>query len=639
MVVPDLRGLWRLAAPVAALFAGTACDATPPPPPNVLIVLVDALRADHLSTYGYARETAPHLDALAAESMLYRNAHAQSSWTKPSIPTLFTSLYPIQHGVYEGQARGRGGALESDVLSEDSLTVAEVFRDHGYATAAFVNNAHLEAGLGFSQGFSVYEQESFDAPDLNDRFFTFLDAPRERPFFVYLHYLDVHWPFQPSGPYRELFPGLREDSVFESPSWRGLRDSINRGRLTLSDDDVAELVSRHDAAIAEFDHHLGAMIEGLRERGLLDQTVLLLTSDHGEELLDHGRVGHGGTLYREVTEIPMLLRLPDAARAGEVETVARLLDLFPTLVSAAGIGPVDGLEGRDLLAASGDPPELVAETLHKRKYRISVQRDGWKLIRTYRAERERNRALPGHFGLTAGLRVMARGTVGAEGELHARKLSVRESTDDDIELIGPIAEIREDDGSFSIRGVNVDAHDLFNPAGDSILAELRVGQWVKVEGFPRPGGAVEADKLERLGEDVRDDEVEGIVERLETLEGEATRVWIGGIPAVVTEETRLRNIPLALTRSAPGGWDRNPFSPARLLSSAAPPFEDQLFDLASDREEREDLAQAEPERLALLADELSAWLRRMSEHRGWRASDQPLEESTIERLRTLGYLE
>ena len=152
----------------AAVHGGAAAQ------PSVLLVLVDALRPDHLGCYGYGRPTSPVLDRLASRSVLFENARSVSSWTKPSIPSLFTSLYPSQHGVFEGSVRKKGGAPESDVLPAEATTLAEALKECGYATAAFVHNDQLHRQFGFAQGFDLYEETSEDAPAMIHRMLEWL---------------------------------------------------------------------------------------------------------------------------------------------------------------------------------------------------------------------------------------------------------------------------------------------------------------------------------------------------------------------------------------------------------------------------------------------------------------------------------
>ena len=163
------------------------------------------------------------------------------------------------------------------------------------------------------------------------------------------------------------------------PSYPDLQ-GFGRREMKIPREELANILIYQVGALKGF-------LEALDARGLTERTVILLTSDHGEELLDHGQVGHGGTLFREVIDIPLLIRFPGQSRTGAVSDAARLLDVFPTLLSAAGIEAPPGLEGRDLLAEPPDTPEIVAETRHGRRYRVSLRRGDWKYIRTYRAPR------------------------------------------------------------------------------------------------------------------------------------------------------------------------------------------------------------------------------------------------------------
>lgn len=613
-------------------------------PPNVLVLLVDALRADRLGCYGYPLGTSPRIDELAAESLLFSHVFAQSPWTQPSIPTLFTSLYPVQHGVYEGEAHTKSGALESDVLAASYTTLAEMFRDSGYETAAFVHNAHLRAAQGFAQGFDIYQQEKLDAVEINRRFLEFVDRDRDHPFFGYLHYLDVHWPFQPEEPFRSRFLGSREVGVFDRTSWTGLRGAINSGTIVLSRDEADALDALHDGGLAQLDHQLGELLDALRKRGLLENTVILLTSDHGEELLDHGQVGHGGTLYQEVIEIPLMIRLPGAKRTGRVEHTARLIDVFPTLLGIAGIEPPPGLEGRDLLVPPPAAPEVVAETRHKSTYRVSIRRGDWKYIRTYRARRspQVRAPEPGRYGLALGMRVKAKGFFAEDGTLRASKLRVMDPNDTDFELSGPIEFVRPEEYVFGLHGFRIAANGLLSPHGTPLVTGLAVGDWVKVEGDPEEGRGLRADKVSLLAEADHDDELEGIIGRLEEDE-RGMIATVGNAAVIVTDDTRIRG-PVETSgplRSAVEAADPidDPFAPARLLSKDAPSYDEQLFDLASDSGEQVDLASQAPGRIAEMREGLAAWLTRMSGQHRTRADRQSLDVSTIKELRALGYLE
>jgi len=635
---------------VWGLLAGPPAAAKPQAPrTDVLVILIDALRADRLGAYGYSRNTSPRIDALASESIVFGNVYAQSPWTKPSIPTLFTSLYPVQHGVYEGEAHVGGGRLESDVLDDSFTTLAEVFAAAGYETLGLVNNAHLEPEDGFAQGFDRYEHGSFTAAEINAKFLDFL-ATREddRPFFAYLHYLDAHWPFQPESPFRERFVGNSpEASLFDRDSWKGLRERINDASLELSEVDRARLQDQHDGGVGQLDHRLGQLFDALRAQGLLDQTVLLLTSDHGEELLDHGAVGHGGTLYREVIEIPLLIRLPGGAGSQKSARPARLLDVLPTLAALAGVEAPAEVEGRDLLAPEAGPAEIVAETRHKRTYRLSIREGDWKYVRTYRAKRPKGSATRDSesdvaLSLEPGIRVKARGFLLGDGSLEATKLTRKDPGDDDLEISAAIESVSVEENAFSLLGRTIDAEHLVDAEGTPAVKGLAEGVWVKVEGEVEADGRVAADKFKLLAEGERDDEVELIVESVEA-QGHEGQVGLtgAGFEIRVTEDTRFKGFGDGPVRVVEQALEPAPdfFAPARLLAPGAPSFDEQLFDLASDPSERVNRIKSATAQADALRASLDAWLARMAKSAAGQADRRTLDSDTIEHLRELGYIE
>lgn len=635
----------RIAARITfSLLISIAAGCSDESPPHVIVVLVDALRADHLGTYGYERPTSPRLDEFARESLVFASAHAQSPWTKPSVPTLFTSLYPMQHGVYEGEAHTRAGNLESDVLAEGHTTLAERFAAAGYSTLGLVNNAHLEARHGFAQGFDVYEHGSFDALEINRILLEFIDQRGDQPLFAYLHYLDVHWPFHPGASFRQRLDAETPSELFDRSSWKGLRDGINDGTIEMTTQDRRHLTTLHDAGIAEFDDHLGSLIDELRDRGFLDNTILLLTSDHGEELLDHGRVGHGGTLYREVIEIPLLLRLPRGAGSGRSLEPARLLDVVPTLLAAAGLPPAHGVEGRNLLVEPGGEIELVAETRHKRTYRASVRSGEWKYVRTHRSARSsRSKPVPEAGALTRGMRVKATGLSHSDGALHAFKLRRKEPGDDDLEVSGTVERLRGGARLFAVQGIEIDGRALLDANGQPATDTLSEGDWIKVEGVPTAAGVLIADKLERLLAADQNEEIEGIVDAVDALAADTFALRLGPASVIVDAETHLKGstAPRLDPRPVDEPPVEDPFSPTALLSGDRPPSNEQLFDLAADPEEKTDLSLApgEAARLEGMRHRLDAWLTRMERHAAPRAERESLSAETVEELRRLGYLE
>src|SRR5262245_41332654 len=267
--------------------------------PSIVLVLVDALRPDHLGCYGYRRLTSPVLDSFAASAVVFENAVAVSSWTKPSIPSLFTSLYPSQHGVFEGSAHG--DAPESDVLPDEAVTLAETLKERGYATAAFVNNLHLRPRSGLAQAHDRYEELSEPAQIMVQHLLAWMhgaSGSEGRPLFGYIHLLDAHWPYTVSAAAARAVGGDRQ-RIAPNGVDRSLRDSVNQGLVKLSPEELEDLIVRYDAAIRSVDDAFGELLAGLTAGGALDEMVVLATADHGEEFLEHGLLGHGDALYEE----------------------------------------------------------------------------------------------------------------------------------------------------------------------------------------------------------------------------------------------------------------------------------------------------------------------------------------------------
>ncbi len=361
-----LRTGWLLAA-VGVLAAGAGCGRGEAYRPHVVVVLIDALRADRLGVAGYPKPTTPAIDRLAAEGVHFTTAIAHSTWTKPSIATLFTSLYPSWHGLVRvGVEREEG--LMTDVLAEERVTLAERFQSAGWATAGIVNQVHLQHQFGFAQGFDHYRSSrGVTAPELNSRFEQWLDQRPPGPLFAYLHYLDVHWP------YTRTLPGPADRfgpvEMVRRPPKRGDLVAEWARELERPSPDLAALEARYDREVAYADRAVAGVVALLRQRGLYEDVVLVVTSDHGEGFLEHGALQHGYAPYEELIRVPLVLRLPERlrGRTGPVATPAGLIDLLPTLLELAGLEPEPAAQGRSLAPLlRGEPlPErtLFAESV------------------------------------------------------------------------------------------------------------------------------------------------------------------------------------------------------------------------------------------------------------------------------------
>lgn len=336
--------------------------------PNVLLILVDTLRADRLSLYGSAGHTTPHLDRLARQGVLFTNAFSPSSWTLPSVAALFTGRYPGELQVGTGQTMR---------LTRGLPTLAEGFSRIGYDTAGFSANCIINPLQGFARGFDAFYLAPFKdyfmpAEKLNRRTEAWFAARGQRPFFCYLQYMDPHSPYAPPGSGRRSPANAHSFDPFRIGGYReGDIFPLVMGQETLGSTDHVEGVAlAYDDEVRYVDHQIGRLLAAMDRQGLLEKTVVILVSDHGEELHDRGFWSHGYTLYQEQLHVPMIVRFPselsqrpeNSAAGSLVHTPVSLVDLLPTLFQMIGIEPERmPTVGRNLFQA---PEErgLISET-------------------------------------------------------------------------------------------------------------------------------------------------------------------------------------------------------------------------------------------------------------------------------------
>ncbi len=363
----------------------------PEKPYNLVVILVDTMRADHLGFMDYVRPTSPQLDRLAAESVVFEHHMSNASRTGPSVATLFTGLNPPSNGVINPltlfDAKG--------TLSEDRTTLAEILHDRGYFCVGFTANLNVSERFGFGQGFDIYEwiRPTGDGSGLggpasavNAAALTWMkDATT--PFFLYLHYLDPHSPYDAPPPHDRLFVDPGYKGPFNG-SHRQL-DEVLAGTMTADDADVRHLVSLYDQEIAHADALIGELLDSMREADMLEHTVVVLVSDHGEEFFDHGSVLHGYTLYREQLHIPLVIRDPRRPGPIRVESMTRQVDVLPTLLDLLGTTYDGRIEGRSLVGLmSGGKVEEATPPLYamaslkavETVQRQAILSDRWKLI-------------------------------------------------------------------------------------------------------------------------------------------------------------------------------------------------------------------------------------------------------------------
>jgi len=345
--------------------------------PNVVLFLVDTLRADYLGAYGQPAPTSPRLDGFAREAVLFEDAWAQASWTRSAVASVLTGLHVQGHGVDR----------EDRVLSPSARTLAEALRAGGYRTGAFVANHLLGGRFGFDQGFDVWNptpQTLYGAPaaDLVRGALAWVDSG-PRPFFLYVHTMEPHAPYTPSE--EDLRP-------FAGSGYRGPTDTralLRLGQLgTLDEGGLAFLRSRYQGEVHQNDRAFGLLLDGLKARGLDASTAVVFTADHGEEFRDHGGTEHAKTLYQELVHVPLVVRLPGTpGRAARERATVQQIDLMPTLLGLAGVPAPRALPGRDLratLEGRADPrlppPVLFSEERFAVVDKLSVRAGNLKLI-------------------------------------------------------------------------------------------------------------------------------------------------------------------------------------------------------------------------------------------------------------------
>ncbi len=319
-----------------ACAALAACGgAAPAGPRNLILISIDTLRADRLGCMGYERDTSPALDRLAADGIAFR-AVTESSWTLPAHVTLLSGVAPAAHGVVKPALR----------IRDDTQLLAERLRAAGFRTIGLTGGVFVSRRHGFERGFDVFEDET--KPGLESTLAkarTFLERFDGERTFLFLHTYDVHCPYDPSAEFAQRFAS--PDAEFIETAGRCGNPDFNA--LALTAGQARHLSDRYDASIREADAQLGEFFDWLRDRGAFADTLVIVTSDHGESFLEHGQIGHERTVYREVLEVPLLVSGAGVEARGMAGR-ARLADVVPTALALLGVAG-DGFDGDALLEA------------------------------------------------------------------------------------------------------------------------------------------------------------------------------------------------------------------------------------------------------------------------------------------------
>jgi arylsulfatase A-like enzyme len=381
---------------------------------NVLLVTIDSLRADHVGCYGYERETTPTIDALAADGLSF-DAFANSNWTRASFPSIITSTYPLEYGGFE-------------YLSDDRTTVGQAFDAADYDTAAFHSNLWLSRDYNYDRGFDhFYDSKSNpgllsrlrtaaklrldhdsvlynvlqwlydtteekagidvgqtynDAETMTDEVIDWLDGAQE-PFFAWVHYMDVHHPYV---PHEDALDSLDIDLNLNRREAIQLRRKMLESTREITESERQQLLDLYDGEIRYTDEQIGRLVDAVEQRFDREETAYVVTSDHGEEFLEHGRFSHNHGMYDEVLKVPIVVNGADRVRGvearGHQSELVELLDVAPTCCALAGVSTPKSYRGRSLLevAASREDATVFSQSLLETESKISARTQEWKFI-------------------------------------------------------------------------------------------------------------------------------------------------------------------------------------------------------------------------------------------------------------------
>jgi len=336
---------------------------------NIILITISTLRADHVGCLGYKRDTTPNLDAFAEQNVLFRNAFATSGWMMPALGSILTSLNPSHHGATHINKR----------LEDKHCTLAEILSENGYYCVSFCCNPRLDQTHGFAQGFDLYDdysvsmmlhsltfgnEEVLDINKqrtnnlINDVAIRWLQNNSHEPFFMFLHYYDNHWDYLPPAPYNSLY----------DPDYQGPINGTEIAREPLfsnppSARDIQHIVALYDGEVRQTDKDLGEMLKFLRDKGLLDNSIVIVLGDHGEQFYEHGHTSHHG-LHEELIHIPLAVSIPGTQAKGEIiDSLVSQMDILPTILDYLQIPVHDVCQGKSFKPVIEGQIEVVNESI------------------------------------------------------------------------------------------------------------------------------------------------------------------------------------------------------------------------------------------------------------------------------------
>lgn len=368
---------------------------------KIIVYVVDCLRADHVSCYGYSRPTTPNIDALAHDGVLFEHAFAPSTWTKPIAASILTGLYPPAHGL----------RMRTDVVERNIRSLPEWLGAEGYTTLAISSIGNVSSSLGIGRGFDhfidlykdprlrgkraiadvrlekLFHEEQGEvvfplAADINDALFPWIEQNNDRDFFAFLWAMDPHDPYDPPDDWK----------LYVDPEYQGRMDgSRELAKQAVRPEDLQHLIDLYDSEILYTDHCFGQLITYLKDKGIYDESLILVMGDHGEAFGDHGHMIHGHLPFEEIVHVPLIMKLPGQSNAGDdISGLVSLVDVLPTVVDVAGVPDNEWallLQGISLLTALGSGSKgthemVFSETQATKENNLvySVRTSDWKFI-------------------------------------------------------------------------------------------------------------------------------------------------------------------------------------------------------------------------------------------------------------------
>lgn len=353
---------------------------------NLLLITIDTLRADRLGCYGFEKNTSPSIDKFSEESLLFENAVVQTPFTGPSHSSIFTGKYLANHGVLSN----------GYILTDDNVALAEVLKKNGYTTGAFIASYVLKKDYNYNQGFDVYsggEVSERRADEVTNDLLQWIEKNKKEKFFAWAHFYDAHCPYFPPEEFRDRFRGQYKGD-FDTDKKCG---KTQYNKIELSGDDVEYVKSMYEAEIAYVDSNMKQIFEALAEWGLKENTVIVITSDHGESLYEKGLFGHNLCLYDYEIKIPLIIHYPGMKRRGEREVKqVQSVSIMPTLLDMLNIDFPEKIDGKSFYSLftenkGGDDiaySRIALETDIDKLPEYSLRTDKWKLIADENGNRE-----------------------------------------------------------------------------------------------------------------------------------------------------------------------------------------------------------------------------------------------------------